>query len=270
VRTAALGWMTVEPVYGTIIQLARMSWRLQGLRFTVAGVENLPATGGAVVAINHTSYFDFTFAGLPAYRQGLGRKVRFMAKKEVFDHKISGPIMRGCRHIPVDRDSGAASYGAAVERLKAGELVGVYPEATISRSFEIKELKSGAARMAIAAGVPIVPHIVWGAQRIWTKDHTKKLYRPKVPIAVAVGEPILPTLPAPDLTALLHSRMQHLLEQVQDSYGQHPAGEFWVPHRLGGGAPSLAEASRLDAEEASHRAAARAAEYRPDSAGASE
>jgi 1-acyl-sn-glycerol-3-phosphate acyltransferase len=262
--------MTVEPVYGTIIQLARVTWRLQGLRFTITGVENLPTTGGAVVAINHTSYFDFTFAGLPAYKQGRGRKVRFMAKQEVFNHKISGPLMRGCRHIPVDRANGAASYAAAVERLKAGELVGVYPEATISRSFEIKELKSGAARMAIAAGVPIVPHIVWGAQRIWTKDHPKTLYRPKVPIAVAVGEPILPTLPAPELTALLHSRMQHLLERVQDSYGLHPGGEFWVPHRLGGGAPSLAEAARLDAEEASHRAAARSARSRSDSAGASE
>ena len=84
----------------------------------------------------------------------------------------------------MDRASGAASYEAAVEQLKAGELVGVYPEATISRSFEIKEFKSGAARMAIEAGVPIIPHIVWGAQRIWTKDHPKKLFRPKVPIAV--------------------------------------------------------------------------------------
>jgi 1-acyl-sn-glycerol-3-phosphate acyltransferase len=154
--------------------------------------------------------------------------------------------------------------------LKAGELVGVYPEATISRSFEIKELKSGAARMAIAAGVPIVPHIVWGAQRIWTKDHPKKLFRPKVPITVAVGEPIQPTLPAPELTTLLHSRMQHLLERVQESYGPHPAGEFWVPHRLGGGAPTLAEAARLDAEEASRRAAAKAAQLRSNSAGAPE
>lgn len=259
----------MEPVYGTIIQLARMAWRVQGLRFTVTGVEHLPRTSGAVIAINHTSYFDFTFAGLPAYRQGLGRKVRFMAKQEVFDHKISGPIMRGCRHIPVDRASGAASFEAAVAALHAGELVGVYPEATISRSFEIKELKSGAARMAIAANVPIVPHIVWGAQRIWTKDHPKKLLRPKVPITVAVGEPIEPTLPAPDLTVLLHSRMQHLLEWVQDSYGIHPAGEYWVPHRLGGGAPTLAQAALLDAEEASQRAAARAAR-RPDSEAAPE
>ncbi|OBI53781.1 acyltransferase [Mycobacterium kyorinense] len=260
----------MEPVYGTVIQLARLTWRLQGLRFTVTGVEHLPETGGAVVAINHTSYFDFTFAGLPAYKQHRGRKVRFMAKQEVFDHRMSGPIMRGCRHIPVDRESGAASFEAAVAALRAGELVGVYPEATISRSFEIKELKSGAARMAIAANVPIVPHIVWGAQRIWTKDHPKKLLRPKVPITVAVGEPIMPTLPAPDLTVLLHSRMQHLLERVQDSYGPHPAGEYWVPHRLGGGAPTLAEAARLDAEEASRRAAAKPGRQASDSEAAPE
>ena len=247
----------MEPVYGTVIQLARLTWKLQGLKFTVTGVENLPRTGGAVIAINHTSYFDFTFAGLPAYRQGLGRKVRFMAKREVFDHKITGPIMRSLRHIEVDRAAGAESFDQACQRLKNGEFVGVYPEATISRSFEIKEFKSGAARMAIAAGVPIVPHIVWGAQRIWTKDHPKKMWRPKVPITVAVGEPIQPTLPAAELTELLRHRMQHLLERVQESYGPHPPGAFWVPHRLGGGAPSLAEAARLDAEEAVRRAQAR-------------
>ena len=71
--------MAVEPAYGTAIQLARLMWRIQGLKITVSGVENLPKSGGAVIAINHTSYFDFTFAGFPAYKQGLGRKVRFMA-----------------------------------------------------------------------------------------------------------------------------------------------------------------------------------------------
>ena len=255
----------VEPVYGTVIQLARLIWRMQGLKFTVTGVENLPVTGGAVVAINHTSYFDFTFAGLPAYKQHRGRKVRFMAKKEVFDHRITGPLMRSLRHIEVDRDSGAGSFEQACLRLKEGELVGVYPEATISRSFELKEFKSGAARMAIAADVPIVPHIVWGAQRVWTKGHPRKMWRPKVPIAIAVGEPIEPTLPANELTALLHSRMQHLLERVQDAYGPHPAGEFWVPHRLGGSAPTLAEASAMDAAEAAEKAARRA--ERPDPPG---
>ena len=248
----------MEPVYGTVIAGVRLLQRVQGLRFTVTGMENLPTTGGAVVAINHTGYLDFTFAGYPFYKQGLGRLVRFMTKKEIFDARFMGPVMRSLRHIPVDRSSGAQSLDAAIEALKAGELVGVYPEATISRSFELKEFKSGAARMAIAADVPIIPHIVWGAQRIWTKDHPRNLWRPKVPISMAVGEPIMPTLPADELTALLRSRMQHLLEQVQDAYGPYPPGEFWVPARLGGGAPTPARAAELEAVEAADRAAKRA------------
>ena len=247
----------MEPAYGTVIAGVHLLWRIQGLRFTVTGMENLPASGGAVVAINHTGYLDFTFAGLPFYRHKPVRLVRFMAKQEVFDHKVTGPIMRSLHHIPVDRSSGAASFDAAVRALRAGELVGVYPEATISRSFELKEFKSGAARMAIAAEVPIIPHIVWGAQRIWTKDHPRKMWRPRVPISIAIGEPIRPSLPPTELTALLRSRMQHLLEQVQDAYGPYPPGEFWVPHRLGGGAPTPAEAAELEAAEFAERAARR-------------
>src|SRR6202012_2251054 len=234
-----------SPVYATVIQLARLIFRIQGLEITVAGVENLPTNGGAVIAINHTGYLDFPLAGFPTYQQGIGRKVRFMAKQEMFDSKITGPIMRSLRHIPVDRGDGAASYEAAVRMLKDGELVGVYPEATISRSFEIKEFNSGATLMAVDAGGPIVPHIVWGAQRIWTKDHPKKLLRPKVPVTVLVGEPIEPTLAIEDLKGLLHSRMQHLLERAQEQYGPHPGGEVWVPHRLGGGGAALAEGGRL-------------------------
>ena len=243
--------------YKTVIAGVRLMWRTQGLQISITGMENLPATGGAVVAINHTGYLDFTFSGLPFYSLRPRRLVRYMAKREVFDHKAIGPVLRAMRHIPVDRASGAASFDAAVQALKRGEPVGVYPEATISRSFELKEFKSGAARMAIAADVPIIPHIVWGAQRIWTKDHPKEMWRPKVPITVAVGEPIQPTLPPVELTALLRSRMQHLLERVQDAYGPYPPGEFWVPHRLGGGAPTPAQAADLEAAELAERAARR-------------
>ena len=244
----------VEPVYGTVIQLARLVWRVQGLKFTVTGVENLPRTGGAVIAINHTSYFDFTFAGLPAYKQHLRPQGPVHGQERSLrqqDHRADHA--QPAAHPGRPRQTARRRSTQACRQLKEGELVGVYPEATISRSFEIKEFKSGAARMAIAADVPIVPHIVWGAQRIWTKGHPKKMWRPKVPISVAVGEPIMPTLPPTELTALLHSRMQHLLEQVQDAYGPHPPGEFWVPHRLGGGAPTLAEANQMDVEEAARK-----------------
>ncbi|MFC9786867.1 lysophospholipid acyltransferase family protein [Rhodococcus sp. NPDC127528] len=245
----------MEPVYRTIIGIARTVFAAQGLKFTVSGDENIPAQGGAVIAVNHTGYMDFTYAGLPV--RSVKRYIRFMAKKEVFDNKISGPIMRVLRHIPVDRGAGADSYRAAVADLRAGELVGVYPEATISRSFELKDFKSGAARMAIEAGVPIVPIVIWGAQRVWTKGHPKRLGRTNTPISIAVGEPIQPFEPAGELTAKLHATMEGMLHALQEGY-EHPAGEYWVPARLGGSAPTLDEANRMDAEEAAQKAARRA------------
>jgi 1-acyl-sn-glycerol-3-phosphate acyltransferase len=187
-----------------------------------------------------------------------------MAKKEVFDNKISGPIMRSLKHIPVDRGAGADSYRAAVDDLRKGELVGVYPEATISRSFEIKEFKSGAARMAVEANVPIVPIAIWGAQRVWTKGHPKHLGRTNTPISIAVGEPIQPFEPAAELTAKVHATMQELVAGLQRDY-PHPAGAYWVPARLGGSAPTLDEANRMDADEAEEKARRRAAKERPSS-----
>ncbi len=247
----------MEPVYDTVITTARLLWLAEGLKFEVSGVENVPKDGPGVVAINHTGYMDFTYAGIPAFLQGR-RKVRFMAKKEVFDSKISGPIMRALKHIPVDRSSGAESYRSAVDYLKRGELVGVYPEATISRSFELKEFKSGAARMALESGAPIIPTVIWGAQRVWTKGHPKNLGRSNVKILIGVAEPVEPVGEAGEITARLHKVMGEKLLELQDTYGEHPKGEYWVPARLGGSAPTLEEANRLDADEQAARAAKRA------------
>lgn len=242
----------MEPVYGTILEVARGMWAVQGIRFTEVDFAKFPRSGGAVVAINHTGYLDFPFAGKPAFATGR-RKVRFMAKKEVFDSPKSGPIMRALRHIPVDRDAGSEAYQAAVDALRSGELVGVYPEATHSRSFELKGFKSGAARMALEAGVPIVPVVVWGAQQIWTKGLPKQLGRKKFRILIGVCDPIEPTGPADELTAALKESMQDMLTRLQDLYGQHPQGAAWVPARLGGSAPTLAEANVMDAEDLDER-----------------
>ncbi|MFE7798467.1 lysophospholipid acyltransferase family protein [Nocardia sp. NPDC057440] len=246
----------MEPVYRTIVGLARTVFFVEGLKFTVKGEENIPARGGAVIAVNHTGYMDFTYAGLPV--RAPKRYIRFMAKKEVFDNSISGPIMRALKHIPVDRSAGADSYQAAVEYLRKGELVGVYPEATISRSFEIKDFKSGAARMAIESDVPIIPIVIWGAQRVWTKGFPKRLGRTNTPISIAVGAPIQPYEPAAGLTAQLRSAMQEMLLDLQRDYPHEP-GAYWVPARLGGSAPTLEEADAMDAAEAEQKAARRAA-----------
>lgn len=242
----------MEPVYAALELAAYGLSSFQGVRFTRIGDENLPRVGGAVVAVNHTGYLDFLPIGLTAHRRG--RRIRFMAKTELARNPVMRVLIRGTRTIEVDRAAGAASYRAAVDALRAGELVGVYPEATISRSFELKEFKSGAARMAIEAGVPIVPAIVWGAQRIATKGQPLHLGRHHVPITVAVGAPLEPEGGPEQLTVALRARMDELLAVAQRDY-HHPAGASWVPRRLGGSAPTLAEATALDAAESARRGA---------------
>jgi len=256
----------VEPTYTPIIALARTVFRGLGIRFDVSGEDNVPRIGGAVLAINHVGYLDFTFAGLAAQKSG--RLVRFMAKKEVFDHKLSGPLMRGMKHIPVDRyGGGTESYQLAVKALASGEIVGVFPEATISTSYELKGFKTGAARMAMEAGVPLLPVVVWGSQRIMTKGRKKDLTR-GTPVRIVVGEPFTPD-PAVDpvaVTAELKARMSVLLEQAIATYAGSPraAGDtWWIPSRLGGTAPTLEEAEIKAAEVNAQRAARRAAESPP-------
>src|SRR5699024_8570990 len=188
-----------------VIRIAKTLFAFEGLQFTRTGSQNIPPTGGAVIAINHTGYMDFTYAGYAAF--DVRRFIRFMAKKEVFDHSVSGPLMRGMKHIPVDRAHGGESYREAVDRLRRGELVGVFPEATISRSFELKEFKSGAARMALEAGVPIVPVVIWGSQRVWTKGHPKHLGRTGLPILIHTGAPIAAEGTPEELTARVKAAM---------------------------------------------------------------
>jgi 1-acyl-sn-glycerol-3-phosphate acyltransferase len=208
--------------------------KMNGTKFTFQGLENIPERGGALLAQNHTSYLDW-LPPLFAARER-GRRMYFMIKAEMADVKAVDYVIKHARLIPVDRRTGHDAFDLGVQRLRAGELIGMHPEATISRSFELREFKTGAARMALAARVPIVPVIVWGAHRIWPKDHPKKLFRNKIPITVAAG-PALPPHGNPEgLGIALREAMNALLYRVQEEY-PHPKGEHWVPQRLGGSAP---------------------------------
>src|SRR5699024_3853419 len=152
-----------------IIRFIKTVMKAQGLQLYVFGSENIPTTGGALLAVNHTGYYDFILGGLPAHLRGR-RLVRFMAKKEIFDTPVVGALMNGMSHIPVNRAKGAGSLDHAVTRLQEGQLVGIFPEATISRSFEIKSLKTGAVRIADTAEVPLLPLIICGGLLSITKD----------------------------------------------------------------------------------------------------
>ncbi|WP_305785174.1 lysophospholipid acyltransferase family protein [Symbioplanes lichenis] len=230
----------MEIVYPPVVGAAKTLFRVLDLRIQVDGAHHVPTSGGAVLASNHVSYLDFIFCGLGA--QPAKRLVRFMAKKSVFDHKVSGPLMRGMRHIPVDRKAGTGAFREAEEALRRGEVVGVFPEATISESFTVKALKSGAARLAHAAKVPLIPMVVWGPHRLWTKGRKKELTKRHVPVLIKIGEPIpTPAGATADATTLaLHQRLSALLDTAQQEYPEQPAGpedRWWLPAHMGGTAP---------------------------------
>lgn len=229
-----------ELVYPPVIGLFKLVWRGLDIQFNFEGQDNLPKKGGAVIASNHVSYLDFAFIGTGALH--LKRYIRFMAKKGAFDNKIAGPLLRGMKHISVDRDNGGASFVAALKALRSGEIVGIFPEATISQSFEIKGMKSGAVRLAIGAQVPIIPVVIWGSQRIWTKGVPRDFRRKSIPVHIAYGEPIYFAKDA-DVDAsesLLRESMIAMLHKVQESYPDSHVGERWAPQRLGGTAPAPA------------------------------
>jgi hypothetical protein len=103
----------------------------------------------------------------------------------------------------------------------------------------------------------MVPLIVWGAQRIWTKDHPRNVGRKKIPVVVAAGKPLSPAGDVEQLDAALRDEMTSLLHRVQEEY-PHPEGAFWIPQRLGGSAPTVAEAKALEETEKAARARKRA------------
>lgn len=242
-RNPAASW-----VYRLAARIAFTVMDVQRWRVAVEGVEHVPRHGGAVLAANHASYWDFFLAGRGPYLDW-GRPVRILAKEALFRVPVFGRVMRRAEHIPVHRGSGTAALASAVGGLRAGELVLVLPEQTISRSFDLLPFKTGAARMAIEAGVPLVPVITWGSHRFHTKGRRP---RPvwRLPVSVRYGAPLQP---APDadpveVTERLRERMQTLLDEVQRDYPDGaPAGRWWVPARLGGGAPAH---DRVLAEEA--------------------
>jgi 1-acyl-sn-glycerol-3-phosphate acyltransferase len=227
-------------VYPPVIVTLKTFWRFLGLRFDFRGVENLPDKdhGGAILAINHVSYLDFALAGTAALP--MKRYVRFMAKKELFDNKIAGPLLRGMHHISVDRANGSGSFVAALRALRDGEIIGIFPEGTISVSFEVKELKTGVIRLAQGAGVPVIPTVIWGSQRIWTKKVKRNLKRNNFPVSVTFGEP-LTFKKGDDIEAgeaQLRSIMLEMLHKIQSDYPDSHQGQRWAPTRLGGTAPA--------------------------------
>ncbi|MFT2816556.1 lysophospholipid acyltransferase family protein [Leifsonia sp. A12D58] len=250
-----------EPIYTSAIGIGRALFSLLHLKPRVTGLQHLPDTGGAVLAITHFGYLDFALAEWMMWQKNK-RHIRFMAKKGAFDQPLVGFVMRGMHHISVDMTHGAEAYSLAVDALKAGELLGVFPEGGVNTSFTVRELKTGAVRMAAEANVPIIPIAIWGGHRLMTKGHKRSLKEAYgVPISFVIGDPITPSGSddAQEQTLRLHDTMQELVDVAQERYPEDGTGAWWQPRHLGGTAPTPEEAAIAEAERRRLREAKAAA-----------
>ena len=240
-----MGLRTARIVAGTL------RWRVQ-----VEGADQIPANGPAILAGNHVSYLDPLVMALVAQRRG--RYVRFLAKRELFRTPVAGTLLTAMCHVPVHRGPDARrSVAAARALLDGGEILGVYPEGTISTSFVPVTLRTGAAQLAMLSGAPLIPVAVYGPQRITTKGRPHRLARGTV-LAAFVGTPLAIDA-GPDaatVTELLAKRLRGMVDALAAAYPHQPldpSDAWWVPRHLGGTAPSIDEAEVLRAREGRYR-----------------
>ena len=182
------------------------------------GVQLIPREGPVIVASNHRSYLDPVILGFVASRRG--RKLRYLGKKEVFDAPVLGQAVKMLGQIRVDRDApGVGALRQAIEALKAGQAIGIFPQGTIPRGDEFFEPvlkgKTGVARLALATDAPIVPVAMWGNEKIWPRSsrlpNVMELITRR-PVHARVGEPMHLKGDADDPTVL-----RDLTQQVMDA-----------------------------------------------------
>ncbi len=154
-----------------------------GLR--VVGRENWPETGGGLICANHQSMFDPVLVGLTSER-----RMNYVARETLFRVLILGPLIRFLDGIPIDREGmGLSGIKETLRRLKAGELVLIFPEGTRTRDGEMGRLKPGFISLARRGGVPLIPVGLDGAYQSWPRTARFPRFGR---ITVVIGEPISP------------------------------------------------------------------------------
>ena len=244
-----------ERTYGATVGLGRLALRALQVTSRWSGEEHLPERGPALLASNHVAYPDFLFVGQAGLARG--RRLRFLARHDVWDPPVVGRAMTAMRHVPVDRRAPAGAYLAARSLLREGEAVCAFPEAGVSHSYTVRALMPGVAALARELALPVVPVAVWGTQRLWPLRREAGEVSPRPALArgrtvdVRFG-PALHVAPDADLstsTAELGARLTGLLEELQHLPEHRPRpGEQarWHPRHLGGTAPTRAQAYQLD------------------------
>jgi 1-acyl-sn-glycerol-3-phosphate acyltransferase len=238
----------MDPTYRVVVRVVLFILRLMRWDPRVTGLQHIPKDGPALIASNHISLVDWIFLGRGVVP--INRLIRFMALKEAFDHWLGGPLLRGMRHLPVDRFGlPEDAVAPAVQALRQGELVGIFPEGTMSRSFVPAGARTGAARIAMEAGAPLIPAAVWGSHRILTPRHRRGLLHRGIAVSVRFGQPV-PYESDEDpaqVSDRLMSSIRRLVDEVVAEYPQRPRSEndrWWLPAHLGGTAPTVEDSDR--------------------------
>jgi 1-acyl-sn-glycerol-3-phosphate acyltransferase len=181
----------MEPVYllaKGILKPSLATW----LRWNIEGLENIPRSGPAIVAFNHIAYLDPLAVSFVV--DSARRRPRFLAKSELFEDKRIAWIFKGARQIEVRRGTRDAPMALdhALDTLRHGEVIVVFPEGTITTDPDLFPMapKSGAARLALKSGVPLIPCALWGTANIWPKGFAKHWWPPKQDVCVRIGAPI--------------------------------------------------------------------------------
>lgn len=182
-RWPAAWWVAFLACKPVLVVIRRPDWR---------GLDEIPRAGGAVLAVNHISELDPLLIAEAVL--STGRTPAFLAKSSLFEGGLVGRWFRAAGHVRVDRQRGGGGFADALDAVRAGALVVVYPEGSISTApgSGLLPLKTGAVRLAVEAGVPLLPVAQLGAQEILPAYSRRLRIRPlrRPTVSIQVGRPM--------------------------------------------------------------------------------
>lgn len=233
--TQRRGW-----AFSTVVGIVKPTLLAATKRVWIDG-EKVPATGGCVVVINHISHLDPLTLGHFLYDHG--RLVRYLAKDSIWNVPILKSIATNAQQIPVARLSAGAkdAYTAAVAAVENGECIGIYPEGTLTRDPDGWPMvgKTGAARIALETGCPVIPIGQWGVQEILPAYSKRPHVFPRHTVTYKVGDPVdLSEYAGQPLTAeVLHGATEKIMDAitglVEDIRGEKAPAERFDPRKAG-------------------------------------